>query len=75
MADPCVECGTTAIHPFEGLVRSIIDGERYSVRGVPPLPSLHGACGACAWHSRQRGMPAYRPRCGYPTRGLWLEET
>jgi hypothetical protein len=75
MADPCVGCGKTEIHPFEGLVRSIMDGERYSGRGAPPLHSLHGACGACAWPIRQRGMPAYCPRCGRPTRVCSLEET
>jgi hypothetical protein len=75
MAEPCIGCGNTAIHPFEGLVRSIMDGERYSVRGEPPLQALHGTCGVCAWHSRHRGMPASCPRCGRPTRVCSREET
>ena len=29
MADPCVGYGNTEIHPFEGLVRGIMDGESY----------------------------------------------
>jgi hypothetical protein len=75
MADPCVGCGKTEIHPFEGLVRSIMDGDRYYVHGMPPLQSLHGACGACKWHIMHRVIPEYCPRCGYPTRVVVLDET
>jgi hypothetical protein len=75
MADPCVGCGKTEIHPFEGLVRSIMDGDRYYVHGMPPLQSLHGECGACKWHIMHRVIPEYCPRCGYPTRVVLLDET
>ena len=75
MADPCVGCGKTEIHPFEGLVRSIMDGDRYYVHCMPPLQSLHGECGACKWHIMHRVIPEYCPRCGYPTRVVVLDET
>jgi hypothetical protein len=75
MADPCSGCGTTALHPFEGLVRSIMDGERYYVRCIPPLQSLHGACEACDWHIMQRVIPEYCPRCGRPIRLFSREDT
>jgi hypothetical protein len=75
MAEPCYECGTTATHPFEGLVRSIIDGERYYVRCIPPLQSLHGECEACDWHLIHRVRPAHCPRCGRPTRVVALDDT
>jgi hypothetical protein len=75
MAEPCIGCGNTAIHSFEGLVRSILDEGQYYVRCVPPLQALHGKCGACAWHIRQRGIPEYCPQCGYPTRVVVLDDT
>jgi hypothetical protein len=73
MADPCVGCGKTDIHPFEGLVRSIMDGGRYYVRCQPPLPSLQGECEACEWHLMHRVIPEHCPRCGRPTRVFALE--
>jgi hypothetical protein len=75
MADPCVGCGQTEIHPFEGLVRSIMDGDRYYVHGMPPLQSLHGECGACKWHIMHRVISEYCPRCGRPTRVVSLDDT
>jgi rubrerythrin len=74
MADPCIGCGKTVIHPFEGLVRSIMDGSIDHVHGKPPLPDLHGACEACGWHLRHRVIPEYCPQCGTPTRVFVLEE-
>jgi hypothetical protein len=74
MADPCVGCGKTEIHPFEGLVRSIMDGDRYYVHGMPPLPSLHGECEACDWHLMHRVIPAHCPRCGRPTHVVSLDD-
>jgi hypothetical protein len=73
MANPCVGCGTAAIHPFEGLVRSIMDGPLDDVRGTPPLPPLHGQCEAGEWHILHRVMPEHCPRCGRPT-GLFSRE-
>jgi hypothetical protein len=74
MADPCAGCGKTEIHPFEGLVRSIMDPGRYYVYCKPPLQSLHGECMACEWHLRHRVIPEYCPQCGTPTRVFVLEE-
>jgi hypothetical protein len=74
MAAPCVGCGKTDIHPFEGLVRSIMDGSLYDVRCQPPLQSLHGECGACEWQLMHRVIPEDCPRCGHPTRVVLLEE-
>jgi hypothetical protein len=70
MAEPCYGCGTTAIHPFEGLVRSIMDGERYSVHGMLSLPALDGAREDCDWNTMPRVIPEYCPRCGRPMRVL-----
>jgi hypothetical protein len=75
MAELCYGCGTTAIHPFEGLVRSIMDGGRYSVHGMPPLQALYGACEGCDWNIMHRVIPEYCPRCGRPIRLLLREET
>lgn len=75
MADPCVGCGNTAIHPFESLVRGIMDGERYDGRGMPPSQALHGECKSCDWSTMHRVMAEYCPRCGYPTRVVVLDET
>jgi hypothetical protein len=75
MADPCVGCGKTEIHPFEGLVRSIMDGSLYYVHCQPPLQDLHGECGACEWQLIHRVIPEYCFRCGRPMRVLTPEET
>jgi hypothetical protein len=75
MADPCAGCGKTAIHPFEGLVRSIMDVGRYHVHCQPPLLDLHGACEACEWQLMHRVIPEHCPRCGRPTRVFVLEKT
>jgi hypothetical protein len=40
MADPCAGCGRTEIHPFEGLVRSIMDGTMYYVHCQPPCSTF-----------------------------------
>jgi hypothetical protein len=74
MADPCVGCGKTEIHPFEGLVRSIMDGTMYYVHCQPPLLDLHGACEACEWQLMHRVIPDHCPRCGSPTRVFVLEK-
>ena len=74
MADPCIGCGTTAMHPFEGLVRSIMDEGSYHVYCMPPLQALQGTCEVCAWRIRHRVIPEYCPQCGYPTRVLVLQE-
>jgi hypothetical protein len=74
MADPCVGCGKTEIHPFEGLVRSIMDRDRYYVHCKPPLQLLHGDCEACGWHLMHRVIPAHCPRCGRPTRVVSLDD-
>ena len=74
MAEPCCRCGTTTVHPFEGLVRGITDGESYHVYCKPPLQSLHCECETCEWHLMHGVIPAYCPRCGRPTRVLLLEE-
>jgi hypothetical protein len=74
MANPCVGCGTTDIHPFEGLVRSIMDGSMYDGHGKPPLQPLHGECEACEWHIMHQVIPEHCPRCGRPTYLLSREE-
>jgi hypothetical protein len=74
MAEPCYGCGTTAIHPFEGLVRSIMDGERYYVRRTPPLQALYGACEGCDWKSMHRVIPEFCPQCDRPIRLVSREE-
>ena len=73
MADLCVGCGKMEIHPFEGLVRSIMDGSLYHVYCKPPLQSLQGECEACEWHLMHRVIPEHCPRCGRPTRVVALE--
>jgi hypothetical protein len=74
MAEPCCACGTTAMHPFEGLVRSIMDEGSYHVFCLPPLQSLQGTCEACDWHITHRVIPEYCPRCGTPMRVVLLQE-
>jgi hypothetical protein len=74
MAESCCGCGNTAIHPFEGLVRGIMDGERYDGRGMPPSQALHGEGKGCDWSPLHRVMAEYCPRCGRPTRRLSREE-
>jgi hypothetical protein len=67
MVDPCIGCGTTAMHPFEGLVRSIMDEGSYHVYCMPPLQSLQGTCEACKWRIVHRVIPRNCPQCGRPT--------
>ena len=74
MAEPCCACGTTAVHPFEGLVRSIMDEGSYHVCCLPPLQALQGTCEACTWRLRHRVIPASCPQCGYPTRVFLPQE-
>ena len=74
IAEPCVACGKTEIHPFEGLVRSMMDAGKYHVHCKPPLQSLHGECMACDWHIMHRVIPEYCPHCGAPTRVVLLQE-
>jgi hypothetical protein len=75
MAEPCVGCGKTEIHPFEGLVRSIMDGGLYYVYCKPPLQDLHGECRTCEWQIIHRVIPKYCPYCGKPTRVFTAEKT
>jgi hypothetical protein len=73
MVDPCIGCDTTAMHPFEGLVRSIMDEGSYHAYCRPPLQSLQGTCEACKWRIIHRVIPEYCPQCGRPTLVLLLE--
>jgi hypothetical protein len=68
MSEPCVSCGKTALHPFEGLVHSLLDGQRYYVRCSPPLQSLLGECTHCGWQITYRVIPEGCPRCSNPIR-------
>lgn len=73
MAEPCVGCGTTVVHPFEGLVRSLMDEGSYHVFCLPPLQPLQGDCEACRWRIIHRVIPAHCPQCSNPTRVFVLE--
>jgi predicted RNA-binding Zn-ribbon protein involved in translation (DUF1610 family) len=67
MTDPCIGCGKTDGHPFEGLVQGR-DGQTYDGRCEPTLQHIHAVCEACEWRIRYRVIPQYCPQCGTPTR-------
>ena len=75
MADPSVGCGKTELHPFEGLVRSIMDGSLYYVHCKPPLQTMYGSCPSCPWHTVGLMIPRDCPQGGYPTRVLVRDKT
>src|SRR5262245_59605377 len=74
MAEPYYGCRKTPVHPFEGLIRGIIDGGRSHVYGKPPVQALYGTCEHCNWQVIHRIMPAYCPACGEMTRVVLADD-